>query len=380
MFSWRRFLAVAKKEFLEIKRNLLLFMVLLMGPIMLFLLHAYGLTLDVKNLNMGVLDLDKSALSRNLQDTFQNSKMFQIKKNARDITDLETGLRLAELRAGVVIPENFSEELKRNSQVAIQAILDGSYTNNALVSLGYIDAAVSYFNLNLLENYFKRYNGTTSAVPLPIDVNATVWYNPTFKSDYFMIPGLLGLTILFFPAVMAALSLTKEKETRSILNFYCSSVTKSEYLLGKMFPYVIIAFLQCLFCSAYAFLLMEVPMRGSLLAFLAASFLFSAVAVGIGLCIGLFVTSQAAAILITTISTMTFTFTYSGIITPVMCLSEDNRVISNLLPVTHFIDITRNIMIKGSGFLQVQNGLMALLVSCFVLYGAAILIFRKRLG
>ncbi|MCX5751981.1 MAG: ABC transporter permease [Candidatus Saganbacteria bacterium] len=380
MFSLRRLLAVAKKEFLEIKRNLLLFLVLTLGPVMLYLLNAYGLPIDIKNIPLGILDMDKSALSRSLEDTFENSKIFTIKQNVRDINTLKKKLSLSELRAGIIIPTNFGAELARNSPVTIQALVDGSYPNHALISAGYIEAAVGFFNFDLLDRYFHRFWGTSANIPIPIDIKSSVWYNPTFNSNYFMLPGLFGLTLVFFPAVMAALSLTKEKETRSILNFYCSNVTKAEYLIGKMLPYVIITFIQCLICFSHAVFLMDVPMRGSLLAFIIASFLFSAVSVGIGLLIAVFIHTQAAAILITTIITLTLTFTYSGIITPVICLSEENRVISNLLPITHFIDVTRKVMIRGASFGQVENSIMILAVSCIVFYGSAILFFKKRLG
>jgi ABC-type multidrug transport system permease subunit len=380
MFSLRRLLAVAKKEFLEIKRNLLLFLVLTLGPVMLYLLYAYGLPMDIKNIPLGILDMDKSAQSRSLQDTFENNKIFIIKQTFQEEKSLKDKLNLSELRAGVIIPHNFGAELKRNSRVTIQALVDGSYPNHALISAGYIEAAVGFFNFNLLEQYFRRFWGSSTTIPLPIDIKATVWYNSTFNSNYFMLPGLFGLTLVFFPAVMAALSLTKEKETRSIINFYCSNITKAEYLIGKMLPYIIITYLQCLFCFAHAIFLMGVPMRGSLLAFIIAAFLFSVVAVGTGLFIGIFIHTQAAAILITTIITLTFTFIYSGIITPVICLSEENRVISNLLPITHFIDVTRKVMVRGASFAQVKEGLTLLLVSCFVFYGTAILFFKKRLG
>ncbi|MFA6431238.1 MAG: ABC transporter permease [Candidatus Margulisiibacteriota bacterium] len=380
MFSWIRLFAVANKEYLELKRNLLLFLVLVLGPIMLYLLEAYGLPVDVKNLNLGVLDMDKSAYSRSLQDTFQNSNIFQIKLIASDKNELKKGIDLSELRAGLIIPHDFSAQLKRNSTVAIQALIDGAYPNYALVSEGYIRGAVNHFNYNLLEQYSDRYLGGLAKIPIPIDIKATVWYNPTFNGNYFMLPGLFGLTILFFPAIMATLSLTKEKETRSILNFYCSSITKTEYLIGKMLPYIMIAFFQVMLVFSHAVLIAGVPMRGSLLAFLAASFLFSISAVGMGLFIAIFINSQAPAILVTTVLTLTLTFTYSGIITPVICLSEDNRLIAYLLPITHYIDVTRHVMIRGSSFADMSNNLLALFLSCVVFFGSSILIFKKRLS
>lgn len=379
MFYFERLMAVATKEFLELKRSLLFFIVLVFGPVMFYLLHAYGLPVDVKSLNLGVIDMDKSAMSRSMQDAFQNNGIFVIKQIANDEDALFNGLALANLRAGVIIPHDFSRRIKRGSSVSMQALVDGTFPNFALISEGYIAAAVNAFNLVILEGYSKRLGDKAQGYAMPIDIYATVWYNSTFNGNYFMLPGLFGLTLVFFPAIMAALSLTKEKETRSILNFYCSSVTKFEYLIGKMLPYVIIAFMQCLVCFLHAVFIMGVPMRGSLAAFLLASFLFAAVSVGIGLFIAVFVASQAAAILLTTIITLTFTFTYSGVITPVICLSEDNRIIAYLLPVTHYIDIARKVMIKGASFMDVQNSLLMLLVSCLFFYGSALLIFKKRI-
>lgn len=376
---WQRLLAVAKKEFLELRRNKLLLMILILGPLAIYLLNAYGVPVDINNLSLGILDEDNSVLSRDLADNLGNSRILKITQRPRNQEQLIRALNLSELRAGAVIPDDFSAKLLKGSPVTVQALVDGAYPNFALISAGYIEGAVYDFNFDLLENYAKR-TGSQYLINSPIDIKTAVWYNPTFNGDYFNLPGLFGLALVFFPAVMAALSITKEKETHSILNFYCSSVTKTEYLLGKMLPYIIITYCQCWVCLAHAVLIARIPMRGSLSAWATAALFFSAASVGLGLFIGVLAQRQSASILITTIVTLTLTFSYSGVLIPVMCLSEDSRVIAYLLPATHFIDLSRKILIQGAGWLTQLPNIAFLFGACLAVYGGSILIFKKRLG
>ncbi|MBI4352964.1 MAG: ABC transporter permease [Candidatus Omnitrophica bacterium] len=379
-FSVRRFKAVAQKEFLELRRNPLFFLMTVLAPLILFFLFAYGFPLDAKNIPMGVLDLDKSALSRTLLDKFEAGKAFRIKQTAGDYASLEKELSLGRIRAILAIPADFSRNLKRGLPVTLQILVDGSYPNRANLVSGYAEATIFSFRTEILRDFFIKAFGSAGAADLPIDLSVSVWYNPSFRSEDFIIPGIIAIIMMFFPPLVSAISLAKEKETGSILNMYCSSVTKTEYLLGKMTPYVLISYVNFLIFLLCALFIFEVPLRGDLPALLIVSAFYTATAVAMGLSIAVCVNTQIAAILITAMVTLTPSFLYSGFMVPVSSIGEEGRLLAYGLPATHYIDVARKIMVKGVGFAEVKLSVLALVGFCVGLYAISIAWFKKRLG
>lgn len=380
MFSYRRFIAVAKKEFLELKRNKLFFLMTVLAPLILYFLFAYGFPLDVKNIPMGVLDLDKSALSRQLLTMFENSRVFKIKRIANDDAVLERDLSLGNIRSALIIHSDFSHNLKRSVPATVQILVDGTYPNHANLVSGYAESVVFAFRMNILEEFFLKIFGLPAGGSLPVDLKTSVWYNPSFRSEDFILPGIIAIIIMFFPPLVAAVSLAKEKETGSILNFYCSSVSKAEYILGKMLPYIIISYLIFLIFLTCTVFIFAVPLRGPFIIFLIVSFFYVATAIALGLSVAVFVNTQIAAILITSVATLTPSFLYSGFMVPLSSISQDGRIIAYSLPSTHYIDIARKIMIKGAGFSQIQLSVIVLIFYCLGLYALSIFFFKKRLG
>lgn len=380
MFSFQRFKAVAQKEFLELRRNKLFFLMTVLAPVILFFLFAYGFPLDTKNIPLGVIDLDKSVLSRSLLDTFEVSSVFSIKQNSNDYAFLDREMSLGRIRAIVVIPPDFSRNIMKSVPTTVQILVDGSYTNRANLISGYAEATIAHFRVTILEQFFLKLFGSSGTAAMPVDLNVSVWYNPSFRSEDFVIPGIIAIIMMFFPPLVSAISLAREKETGSILNMYCSCVTKAEYLLGKMFPYVVISYINLLIFVMLTVFLFDVPMRGNVPLFLFAGACYVATVIAMGLLVAVFVNTQIAAILITAVATLTPSFLYSGFMVPVSSIGKDARFICYSLPATHFIDITRKIMVKGVSFFYVKTSVFVLIAFCVGLYAISITAFKKRLG
>ncbi|NQT23012.1 MAG: ABC transporter permease, partial [Candidatus Omnitrophica bacterium] len=200
------------------------------------------------------------------------------------------------------------------------------------------------------------------------------------RSEDFIVPGIVAIVMMFFPPLVATISLAKEKETGSILNMFCSSVTKSEYLLGKMVPYVIISYANALIFIALSIFLFKVPMRGSLFLLVSSSAFFVASAVALGLLVAVLVNTQIAAILITSILTLTPSFLYSGFMVPVSNVGKEGKYMAYMFPATYYIDLTRKIMVKGAQFVNLKFDIVIIIAFCLGLYFLSITLFKKRLG
>lgn len=383
MFSFRRYIAVTKKEFLELRRNRLFFIMTILAPIIFYFLFAYGFPLDAKNIPTGVVDFDKSAASRRLIDSFENATdLFKIKMITDNYAPAQRQMDLGNLRFMLVIPHDFERHIDRGVTANLQAIIDGAYPNTANLIVSNVETIVAYFGFDVLTNYLMTRPGFEGGglTFTPIDLSASAWYNSSFRSEDFIIPAIIAIVMVFLPPIVASISLAKEKETGSILNMYCSSIRKAEYLFGKLTPYVLISYLNFLLFLVLSVYLFEVPLRGSIMAILVSAALYIQAVLAIGLLVAVFVKSQVAAILITFVGTVMPAFLYTGFMVPMSSMDESAQQTGMCLPTTYFIDLARKVMVKGANFMTVRTDVIVLAAFCFILYFLCIKFFKKRIG
>lgn len=380
--SLRRMFAVTKKEFQELVRNPMGFMLSIIAPIILFFLFAYGMPLDVRNIPMAVLDEDKSEYSRSFIDLFKNSKTFQIKRYVENNKEADAIMRAGNIRVCLIVPDNFAKKIREGMPQSIQALVDATYTNRASIIGGYIDATVASFNEVILNKFMLKYLGAAGAAGgvMPVNIYISPWFNPTFRSEDFIVPGVIGIILIFLPPIIAAISLSKEKETGSILNMYCSPISKSEYILGKAIPYIALTFFNFFLYLIFTVAIFKVPMRGDPILLILVSLIYIITIVGIGFFVAALVNTQIAAILIVSVATLIPSFMYSGFMLPVICMDSNARSTAQCIPPTYYIDFTRKLMLKGVDINYLLSDILALIAIGVILYGLTIIIFKKKLG
>ncbi len=378
MFSFKSYIAVAKKELLELRRNRLFFSMTVIAPLIFYLLFAYGFTLDVKNVPMAVVDFDKSVRSRQLIDNFEHATdLFEVKLVADNYGPAQKRMDQGEFRLILTIPEDFNRNMLAGRNTELQVVIDGAYPNMASIIGDYVDAISSNYSMNEVGLYLTR--KTQSINFLPINLKASGWYNSAFKSQDFLVPAILALVLMFYPPIIGAISLSREKETGSILNMYCSSLGKTEYLFGKMTPYIIISYFNFILFLVLTVFMFDVPMRGSIALMLFTGIFYVATAVGIGLLVAVFVNSQIAAILITFVATVLPSFLYTGFFVPISNMPQGMQDTALILPPTYLIDLARKVMVKGTGMFIVKTDVIMTIVFCLVIYGLAVKFFKKRI-
>jgi ABC-type multidrug transport system permease subunit len=206
------------------------------------------------------------------------------------------------------------------------------------------------------------------------------WFNPTLRSEDFIVPGVIGIILIFLPPIIAAISVAKEKETGSIINMFVSPIGKAEYLLGKMIPYIMITYFNFILFFIFTVTIFKVPMRGDPVLFFAVSLLYSIDVIGIGLLVSVLVSNQISAILVSAVLNLIPAFMYSGFFIPFICLDESAKSTANSLVTTYYIDFTRKLMIKGMGLDFLMSNIIAMAVYGLFVYGLSIIFFKKKLG
>ena len=376
---FKRTVAIARKESRELMRDPVYLGLAFIVPILLLLLFGYGLSLDVKHLPLVFVDRDQSPVSREYRDAFTHSEYFDLVGVVSDPNRSEHLLRTGRARVIINIPPDFSRRLVANKPVAVGVTIDGSFPTRAEIIIAYVAAINRLYNQRLLATFLQR-QPSRPGLDLPIRLSASVWYNPALESKNFIVPGMMVIIMMFFPAILGALLIVREKEAGTIFNFYASPVRKWEILAGKAIPYIAVAFLTYLILFAMSISLFETRFIGSFWVLSVGTLLYTICTIGIGLLISVVTRTQLAAMLLTFMLTVTPAFNFSGFLAPVASQDAVGQFVAQLLPATYFMKVVRGTYLKGLGFEFYGPDLAALTVYAILIYLATWLLLKKRIA
>ncbi|WP_028006410.1 ABC transporter permease [Solimonas flava] len=378
----QRISAIVVKEWREIVRDRLFFALAFVVPATLTLLFGFGLSLDVENVPLAVVDYDRSALSREYAHRFSDSRYFDFKGQLSDLREADALLMRGQVRAVVVIPEHFEQRLLSGRPAEVQTLVDGTFPFRSLTSKGYITAINASFSAGVLATAIAQTRGVSvedaAAALQPVPVEVRYLYNQSVKSVWSIAPKLLMAIMMISPPFLTALGIVREKESGSIFNIYSSTVTRGEFLVGKLAPYVGISFLNVLILWVLACFVFGAPFKGNALFFALTALLYVICTTGIGLLVSVAVRTQVAAMLGTAILTIVPAVLYSGILIPISSLSSVATVIAHLLPGMYFANITVGSFLKDVDLGELWPDVLALALYATVLFAAGYRLFHKR--
>ncbi|MGN8159402.1 ribosome-associated ATPase/putative transporter RbbA [Salinisphaera sp. SWV1] len=372
-FDPRRMISYARREALELRRDPIRLTLALVGSVILMLVIGYGINMDVENLSFAVLDHDQTTLSRDYADSIAGSRYFTEKPPITDYADLDRRMRSGELSLAIEIPPHFARDIMRGRPVDVGAWIDGAMPSRAETVRGYVQGMHQHWLAHL-----ARQAGRGRAAAGRVDIQTRYRYNPDVESLTAMVPGVIPMLLMLIPAMLAALSVVREKELGSITNFYVTPTTRLEFVLGKQLPYVVLAMLNFALLTLLAVTLFGVPLKGSLVALTAAALIYVTSATALGLLISTFMRSQIAAIFGTAVLTLLPAVSFSGMINPVSSLEGAGRVIGEIYPTAHFVTIARGTFSKGLGFADLYGSFWPLLLSVPVLLALTVVLLGKQ--
>ncbi len=378
----RRILAVAHKEWREVLRDRLFFTLAFLVSPALMLIFGYGLSLDVERVPFVVVDQDQSALSREYAYGFIGSRYFAFKGYAASERELAPLLKDNKVRAAIVIPPGFQKALRSARAAHVQTLVDGTIPSRAQTTKGYVAAINAHFSAELLARHLSQTRGLTlddaRSRTQAVSLEVRYLYNQSAKSIWSLAPKLIMLVMIFVPPLLTAVGVVRERETGSIYNIYASTVSRGEFLLGKLAPYVGIAVVNVVVLWLIATQHYGAPFKGNAWFFFLASVLFVMCTTGIGLLVSLLVRTQLAAIVVTVVATMIPALDYSGFLMPVDSLGAEGGLEARLLPAMYYTNIVVGSFLKGVGIEVLWPDLLALAAYTAALFCAGFLLFRKR--
>ncbi len=330
------------KEFKELIRTKLIFMVYLM-PTMIVILFGYGIKLDVSHVRLNIIDNDNSKFSQMLSTSFEHTKYFNTK-----VKHITKKLALREIKqakkdAIIIIPNNFEKNLLKGQKSEIGVFIDGSFPIRGTTIKNYIQGTI----LSSAEKFLKEKGIKQQG---QIIINNRNLFNQAMRDKNAIIPGLIGLVLFVAPAILAALLIVKEKEKGTIFNFYSSPVSKSEFIFAKLFPPFFLHSFNIILAFILAVYLFRVPFRGSFFLYLISSELFVLISVSVGMLISIITKKQIVAAVLTLIITIIPGFLYSGMLMPISSMDGTSQIEAHIFPVMYYNHILYDTFLIGQGF------------------------------
>ncbi|HHS9844653.1 TPA: ribosome-associated ATPase/putative transporter RbbA [Klebsiella pneumoniae] len=374
-FSLRRLFSYSRREALELRRDPVRSTLALLGTVILMFIMGYGISMDVEDLRFAVLDRDQTLSSQGWSQNLAGSRYFIEQAPLRSYDELDRRMRDGELAVAIEIPPNFGRDIARGTPVQIGVWVDGAMPNRAETVRGYIQA----MHLAWLQEMTGRQSSPQRDTSL-ISIETRYRYNPDVKSLPAIVPAVIPLLLIMIPAMLSALSVVREKELGSIINLYVTPTTRSEFLLGKQLPYIVLGMFNFFLLCALSVFVFGVAHKGSFLTLTLAALLYVTIATGLGLLISTFMKSQIAAIFGTAIITLIPATQFSGMIDPVASLEGPGRWIGQIYPTSHFLTIARGTFSKALNISDLWGSFIPLLIAVPLVLGLSVLLLKKQEG
>jgi ABC-2 type transport system permease protein len=360
--------AVAIKEMRQISRDRRTVMVMVFLPAFFLLLYGYALNFDIRHVALVVQDRDESIESRRLVSRFVDSTYFRLVGSVTSDAEIERALDAGTARAALVIPERFSDNLKRGVQANVQVLLNGDNANTATTVLGYTTAVLREASLPA---------GATLSTRVA-SVEPRIWYNPELRSTLFLVPGLIAYISMITAVVSTALSIVREKEQGTMEQIRMSPISTPAFVAGKAAPYLLLSQISGLLVILSAMGLFGLPMRGSWLDLSIVLAVFLIGAIGTGLFVSTIAETQQVAFQIGSLIAFLPTFILSGFIFPITSMPIVLQYVSNIVPARYFLIALRGIVLKGSSLVTVWPSVAALGIYALVIFALTSIRLAKR--
>jgi ABC-2 type transport system permease protein len=371
MFS--RPLVIAWKELIQLRRDRATLAMMVVLPLLQLLLFGYAINTDVRHMPTVIFDQDGTSASRSLCERLRATGFYDLLGSVRGYDEVELALRRGTAKVALVIPPRYGSALATGRPARLQLIVDGSDPQTVASAT---NTAASLVQSDAVGLALQRL-GPSPGELLGLDVNT--WYNPEIRTAVYVVPGLVGVILTMTMVMLTAMAIARERERGTLEQLIVSPIRSAELVVGKILPFIVIGYVQMSLILTAGYAIFRVPVAGSLALLYLLAFVFIAANLAIGLVFSTVAKTQQQAM------QMSFFFLLpnillSGFMFPFEGMPRGAQILSIGLPLTHFLRITRTIVLKGGGFADVSGELVWLTGILFALLTIASTRFQKKLG
>lgn len=367
----KQFISFVKKEFYHIFRDKRTMLILLAMPVVQIVIFGFALTNEVKNSKILVWDQSKDAATSSLISELEASRYFEVDKAISSPGEIETIFKEGNIKLAVVLPPHFANDLQHLNKAQVQLIADASDPNVANTLVNYASA--------IIMDYQDRITASKK-LPYTIKTETRMLYNPELKGAYNFVPGVMAMVLLLVCTMMTAITIVREKEMGTMEVMLVSPMKPFRIVLAKAVPYLMLSSVNIASILLLSVYVLDVPVNGSLFLLVGEAFLFTLVALSLGLLISSRAESQQTAMFISLIGMFLPTVMLSGFMFPVENMPLPLRTVSNIVPAKWFYIIVKSVMIKGVGLQAVWKETLVLTGMFLFFLGLSVRNFKIRLA
>jgi len=372
-----------RKEFIQIYRNRQNLRLLIIAPFLQLLIFGYASRLDVRDVSIVVADLDRSASSREIVDSFARSGYFVIVQTVNSYDAVDQFLETGKAAMAILIPPDLERRIKGNLTAQVGVLVDGVDTTTAGTASGYAQSILQRYSSSLSMQRVNKMQGLMYDTQLPrltvpsVDHASRAWFNPNLNSKDFFVPGVVVIIWLALTTILTSSVIVREKEIGTIEQLMVAPISRVELILGKTLPCFMIVITIMAIITPLSFIIFDIPFRGSRPFFFATGMLFLITVAGIGVTISAFCKTQQQAVL-TSFMFLQPAVLLSGYAFPIENMPVVVQYLTYLNPLRYFISIVRGVFLKGLGWDILWPQVLPICLMSVFFIATASMLFKKR--
>jgi ABC-2 type transport system permease protein len=356
------------KEFVQMRRDRLTLAMMLGIPMVQLMLFGYAIRTEVRHLPTVVLDESRTSESRALISVLENTQNFDIIGHVSSRDSVKAIIDAGRARAAVIIPPDYTRNLKRGQPATAQVIVDAADPISSSAAISGAGLAVAAQTVAIAE--------ARGSLAAPLDVRVRPWYNPGLRSAVYIVPGIIGILLSLTMLLITSMSIVRERERGTLEQLVVTPIGKLQMMLGKLLPFVLVGYVQMTTILVLGKLLFSVPLRGSLLLLYAITLGFILANLAIGLFVSTLARTQAQAMQIGFFF-MLPNILLSGFMFPREAMPEPAQWLGAVIPLTYYLRVLRGVLLKGVGIEFLWRETALLFVFALVLLALSVRRFRK---
>jgi ABC-2 type transport system permease protein len=376
--SLRRIGHMLRKEFIQTLRDPRTRLLLIVPPIIQMLVFGYAATLDVKHVDLAVLDMDNTQESRQLVSHFSASRYFSLKKHAARREELREGIDRGDFLAALEIDSGFAQRLRNGQGASVQVLVDCSNSNTALVAVGYLNQVSAGFSREYQLNQVGRTAPELVSLLPQVDLQPRPWFNEGLESQWYFVPGVIGNVLLIMVMMLTAFAVVREREIGTLEQIMVTPIRRWEFILGKTVPFFLFGCFDATIIAMLGTWWFGVPFRGNLGVLGLGLVSFILASLGLGLLISTLSANQQQAMITSFFFTVPM-ITLAGFGTPIASMPPFFQQLTYLNPMRYVMVVLRSVYLKGVGLDILWPQIAAMAISAVVLLGVSVLRFHKSL-
>ncbi|WP_455759788.1 ABC transporter permease [Cloacibacillus evryensis] len=373
--NWERMHALIVKEFIQLMRDRITLAIVVFMPLAQLLIFGFAINTDIKHLPTVIFDQSRTQESRSMINSLTSSNYFDVARYAGSVKEVDETVESGRAKVGIVFPPDYASRIKGGRQTSVQVIIDATDNLSASSALA---AAQTIGMLKSQEILAEKFSRLGVKVPgQTIDMRIRLWYNPDFITSWYIVPGIMGMLLTITLISMMSMAIVRESEQGTLEQLLVTPMKIWELLFSKIIPYIVVGYVQVFISIIVGIFVFNMPFLGSITLFYFLTFFYVVASLSLGIMISCFAQNQTQALQMSVFIILPSVL-ISGFVFPLESMPLGFRYLGECLPITYYISLSRQIILKGGGLAYVWRDTLALIAYIAVMFTASILMFKRR--